>query len=321
MIAARTLRLSLDSANDPTPVTVRIVGNGGADGQLGTLLDNTAYEIGINDNPINPLTLEDGETFEVPKDINLVIDAGAVFKLNQANVDAGSSAQGIDRSGGSIQVLGTTFNNVVFTSWHDDSIGGDSDGVHPGESPGDWGGIVFRGDSDYDFEFSATDTQRNIFVGNNPIYTFTGFPVPATGATLDFIAFADLAAANENLLIQFLDSSNNVIAGAPTFTLFDNVSESGALATTVTAQRTLTRDQLAVVGSTGTIRIRVTPSAAVADLNVIESLRVDLSVGTAVPIFLNTVNHATVLYGAAPWWWILSRETSTPSIWSMPGQL
>ena len=69
------------------------------------------------------------------------------------------SAQGTDRSGGVVQVLGTPQNDVTFTSWHDDSIGGDTDGVHPGASGGDWGGIVYRSDSDYTFEYSEHPNQ------------------------------------------------------------------------------------------------------------------------------------------------------------------
>ena len=56
---------------------VRIVGNGGADGLMSTLTDNLAYEIGFN-NLGQPLP--DGTTFDVPRGVSVMIDAGAVLK-------------------------------------------------------------------------------------------------------------------------------------------------------------------------------------------------------------------------------------------------
>ena len=51
---------------------------------------------------------------------------------------------------GAIQVLGTPTSGVWFTSLDDDSVGGHNDPpVFTGPLPGDWGGIVFRSDSDY----------------------------------------------------------------------------------------------------------------------------------------------------------------------------
>lgn len=308
--AARNLRMQFDSADppNPTPVIVRIVGNSGDDGQVNTLLDNRAYEIGINNDPVNPQVLVDGAMLEVPRDVNVVIDHGAVFKLQDANIDAGSSAQGLDRSGGSLQVLGTTFHNVTFTSWHNDSIGGDSDGVHPGAKPGDWGGIVFREDSDYDFEYSDTQTQTDIYATNNPfVYNFRGLPIPATDATFSFLAFGDFNEPGENLTIEFEDSDGNLIVGAPSFVIFDDPADPTIPdATSITETITLSQNQLLLVAADGEIHLRVTASSGIGDtdtvnnINVIESLRVDLSMGTAVPIFLNIVNHATIEYAGGP---------------------
>ncbi len=56
---------------------VRIVGNGGADGNLSTLSDNRAYEIGFS----NFGTLADGPSLEVPEGVTVMIDAGAIFKV------------------------------------------------------------------------------------------------------------------------------------------------------------------------------------------------------------------------------------------------
>ncbi len=126
---------------------VRIVGNGGADGRLSTTDDNLAYEIGVG--KLNRV-LEDGETMEIPKGVTVMIDAGAIFKLRKANIDVGSSAQGIDRSEGALQVLGTPENSVIFTSYYDESLGVDTEPLTTTPFAGDWGGLVFRNDLDYD---------------------------------------------------------------------------------------------------------------------------------------------------------------------------
>lgn len=129
---------------------VRVVGNGGADGNLDTLGDNRAYEIGF-DNTITPsVPLADGTALDVPQGVTLVIDAGAVFKLSEANINAGSFAQGVDLSGGSIQVLGTPQRSAIFTSYYHEQVGVDSNPRPTTPSAGDWGGLVFRHDSDHE---------------------------------------------------------------------------------------------------------------------------------------------------------------------------
>jgi hypothetical protein len=143
---------------------VRIVGNGGADGNLATVSDNLSYNIGF-DNLNNPLS--DGSTFEIPKGVTVMIDAGTIIKLRGANIDVGSSAQGIDRSSGALQILGTvtgqrtTANtgntldpaltddagSVFFTSYYNSQIGKDAGTAKDSAaSPGNWGGLVFRDD-------------------------------------------------------------------------------------------------------------------------------------------------------------------------------
>lgn len=124
---------------------VRIVGNGGADGNLATLGDNRAYEIGLD---LFGGPLSDGATMDVPKGVTVMIDAGAVFKLRAANINAGSFSQGIDLSGGALQVLGTTQQKVTFTSYNNEAIGVDTNPLLQTPAPGDWGGLVFRDDSD-----------------------------------------------------------------------------------------------------------------------------------------------------------------------------
>ncbi|MFO1062595.1 MAG: hypothetical protein U0892_01805 [Pirellulales bacterium] len=84
---------------------VRIVGNGGGDGKLETANDNFAYEVGFS--LINGVELSDGSSLDVPKGVTMMVDAGAVFKMRRSRLGTGSSNQGIDRSGGAIQILGT----------------------------------------------------------------------------------------------------------------------------------------------------------------------------------------------------------------------
>lgn len=124
---------------------VRIVGNGGDDGDLTTLADNTPYQIGRN---FSNAPLEDGATLEVPRGVTVMIDAGAILKLRNARIGVGSSTAGADRSGSALQVLGTPGNSVTFTSWLDEFIGTDTTSTPTTPTPGNWGGLVFRSDID-----------------------------------------------------------------------------------------------------------------------------------------------------------------------------
>ncbi len=143
---------------------VRIVGNGGADGDLSTIDDNFAYEIGIGLLPGS--ILSDGASMDVPLGVTTMVDAGAIFKLRQARIGVGSSNLNIDRSGSSLQVLGAPLlldvegnavrqpdgaiapGNVFFTSWLDEATGLDTYAPLTTPAPGDWGGISFRRDVD-----------------------------------------------------------------------------------------------------------------------------------------------------------------------------
>jgi len=144
---------------------VRIVGNGGDDGDLSTPDDAWPYEIGFDDVLGTPLA--DGATMEVPQDVTVMIDRGAVFKMRRARVGVGSSSSSSDRSAGSLQVLGTPRlldmggnviydadgnvlpGSVYFTSLDDESLGGDSNpNVETMPVAGDWGGLSFRADLD-----------------------------------------------------------------------------------------------------------------------------------------------------------------------------
>lgn len=132
---------------------VRIVGNNFANddpNNPATLRDNIPYEIGRR--LVDNAPLADGVRMDVPKGVTVMIDAGAVIKLFRSNIMVGSIAEGIDRSGGALQVLGTPFHSVYFTSYYDESLGRDAEpNNNTTPMPGDWGGIVFKNDLDYQF--------------------------------------------------------------------------------------------------------------------------------------------------------------------------
>ncbi|WP_417734576.1 tandem-95 repeat protein [Rosistilla oblonga] len=162
--------------------TVRIVGNGGLDGNMTTLGDNFAYEIGRGGSSNAPLA--DGATMEVPQGVHVQIDAGAIFKLKDARIVAGSSSSSVDVSGGSLQVLGTPYydlrdasdilvgtngifgrgdGEVRFTSYDDQSIGVDTNPLQTTPASGNWGGIEFKNDVD-NAEGRANLERQGIFL-------------------------------------------------------------------------------------------------------------------------------------------------------------
>ena len=81
------------------------MGNGGGDGLLATQGDNFSYDVGFSRVGNSPLS--DGHTLEIPEGVTVMVDEGAVFKLRRARIGIGSSSPTIDRSGASLQVLGT----------------------------------------------------------------------------------------------------------------------------------------------------------------------------------------------------------------------
>jgi hypothetical protein len=131
---------------------VRIIGNGGADGNLATLSDNLAYQIGFG-GASGSTPLVDGTELAVPKDVTVMIDAGAILQLRRSQIVVGSTSPSIfsDRSGGALQVLGTPTQSVYFTSYNElgpNSIGLDQNPFNVPPAAGDWGGINFKSDLD-----------------------------------------------------------------------------------------------------------------------------------------------------------------------------
>ena len=126
---------------------VRLVGNGGADLDVATRADNVAYQIGLDD---DGLPLVDGGSMDIPRNVVVMIDAGSLLKFQDSYIGVGSSSLTVDRSGASLQVLGTPFSEVVFTSWRDQNIGQDTTPTPTTPNQGNWGGLVFRHDVDND---------------------------------------------------------------------------------------------------------------------------------------------------------------------------
>ncbi len=167
-VGTESQRIATDVANGlvvKVNVVVRIVGNGGADGKISTPADNQAYEIGFNR---VGQAQADGTTFDVPKNVTVMIDAGAIIKLSRARIGVGSTTISVDRSGGALQVIGIprfidSNGNVIsdlsgapvpgsvyFTTINDTQYGVSTNrGANPpAAAPGDWGGIDLRNQID-----------------------------------------------------------------------------------------------------------------------------------------------------------------------------
>ena len=63
----------------------------------------------------------------------LTVTPGTAFKLKEALI-----------VNGRLLARGTTANPIVFTSYHDDAHGGDTDGGAGSAAPGDWIGLIIN---------------------------------------------------------------------------------------------------------------------------------------------------------------------------------
>ncbi len=195
---------------------VRVVGNGGTDGNELTANDAKPYLIGLT--PSNAI-LQDGGTLEVPQGVTLMIDADAVIKLQSANIDAGSSAQGIDRSNGAIQILGVPSRPVYLTSYLNDALGGDSNGAGAPVAGGNWGGVVFRDDSDYEAQgiFLNYVNKANITFGGGEVIVdsvpdiFTPIHMVSARPTITFNTLSNNAKAAMSANPNSFDETGNRI--------------------------------------------------------------------------------------------------------------
>jgi hypothetical protein len=194
---------------------IRIVGNGGADGDLSTAQDALPYLIGI-DEDFN--FLEDGTTFVVPQDVTVMIDQGAVLKLQNAIIDVGSSSDLIDRSQAALQVLGTPDNQVVFTSFLNDLMGGGD------AAPADWGGVVYRADSDLEDDgiFLNFVNQADFSFGGGQVFVDSVLDVFAPVHMIDSrptVSFNTITTSADAAISASLGSFDDVIRGNRDVTL------------------------------------------------------------------------------------------------------
>jgi hypothetical protein len=175
---------------------IRIVGNN----------TDSPYLIGTD---LAGKPLADGSTFNVPKDVTVMIDAGAIIKLRAANIDVGSSSELVSRSGAALQILGTPESRVRVTSYHDDAVGGNSDGVGPVPTGGQWGGVVFRGDSD------AASKRAFINAVNQTTFSYGGGQVLVDS---QLASFAPIEVQNTRPTVAYntiTGSAGSAIAATP----------------------------------------------------------------------------------------------------------
>jgi hypothetical protein len=164
------------------------------------------YEIGHSQFGGTPLA--DGATMDVPQGVTVMVDAGAVFKLEGANISVGVSSPSVDRSNAALQVLGTPSSSVFFTSFHDNTLGTTTDTV-TAPSGGDWGGIVFGPNADLE--------QQGIFLDdvNHARLTYGGGAVVVGGVQTNYtpiyLAGTRPAITNNTILL----SNNAAISADP----------------------------------------------------------------------------------------------------------
>ena len=86
------------------------------------LFNNSPYLVGTDQfGALLPDNSPNNSLLQLPKNVVLMADAGAVFKLDKANIEVGSSDLNIDDSQSALQALGVPGNQVTFTSYNDDS--------------------------------------------------------------------------------------------------------------------------------------------------------------------------------------------------------
>ena len=251
---------------------IRIEGNTGVDGKFGTS-DDKPYLVGLN---YDGTALPDGQLFQVPQGVTLQIDAGAVLKFRKANIDIGSSSQGIDRSHGAIQVLGTPSTPAYFTSFANDALGGDSNGT-TAPAPEDWGGIVIRADSDYDHQA-------------NPVY-------------LNVVNHADLSYGGGKVIVDSVESVFNpihLISSRPTID-FNRITHSADAA--MSADPNSFDDSLGRLGPDIHNNLFVDALLSPASLNSVNGLLVRIRTQFGNPVDILTVNgrfHSTDIVYVIP---------------------
>ena len=238
---------------------VRIVGNGGQDGLLETIEDNVSYEIGFD---ILGRPLEDGATFDVPQGVSVMIDAGAILKMRRSRVGVGSTTVNVDRSGGSLLVLGTPMlldaagnplenaagivpGSVYVTSINDNSVGTVSSSSTIGGVPaqtGDWGGIDFRARIDHAEPNRVSDERQGQFLNwvSHADIRFGGGQVVVDGVSQAVTSIQSIDARPTLVGNMITDGSGAAISATPDSFLesnFHSPAEQGGASFTVDYDR------------------------------------------------------------------------------------
>ena len=191
---------------------VRLLPSDGADNDLSTTDDNLSYNIGRG-GPGNTI-LRDGETFQVPAGVTVMIDAGSILKFGDAKIVAGSESVDDDRSLAAVQVLGTPENSVILTSFLDESVGLDANtAITTTPQPADWGGIEFRDDIDL-------VEGRDVF--------------QSEGIFVNFVSHADIRYGGGTVRSTESPTSPITIADARPTIIYNSITDSSGAAITAT---------------------------------------------------------------------------------------
>ena len=138
----------------------------------------------------------DGATLELPKGVQLTVDAGTTFRMSRSQIGVGSTTEGIDRSQSSIQVLGVPGNPVVFTS------------ASSNPQPGDWGGINIRADIDSADGNRVNSEDYGVFYNHIQFadIQYGGGPVSVDGRQVD-VSPIELAAVRPTIINSEIKNS------------------------------------------------------------------------------------------------------------------
>ena len=217
-----------EAEGDATKAIVRVVGNTGAElsdltiagttrslrpNALESDIDPHHYYVGLDE---SGNALSDGNSLRVPAGVTLMVDAGTVLRMRQANIEVGSSSELDSRSEASLQILGVPNHTVRITSAVQGAFNGE-DVSGPAPEGGDWGGIVMRADSDWQPSgILAHDTLRPFLnTLNNAVIEYAGGEVEVDSEVQEFSAI-ELEGARPSLAFnQILRSASNAISATP----------------------------------------------------------------------------------------------------------
>ncbi len=162
------------------------------------------YQIGRNQNG-GALAAGELTNIQVPKDVNLILDAGVKFEMRGSRIGVGSTSASQNSSNSSIQVLGTPDSPVLLVGF----------GTNP--QAGTWGGIDLHGDIDFADDSRVNMENNGIFLNHiqyadikhaGGIVTIDGVP-----QTVAAIELASVRATVINSMIS--QSADAAIAATP----------------------------------------------------------------------------------------------------------